>query len=314
GAPRVIVCFVLGILLVISCLIWEWCLGHSYLFASTVFCATPILPFSAIWNMDVVICQHVAFVSGMAMFVHFYFVALFFTIVSNLSATKAALRLVLFSTGIATNNFIGIPLVKPLRQPKIPVVIGCFVLPLAAGLMSKAINSDEQKEVMGFLVLSGASAGLTFLPLSIHARFKQPEDRVATDEALNFLSRGLSGAIGLAYCAALMNSRINKYIADILASQTLSAADALSLSTLSSGSTTSLQFVDQLSPEVARHVRIAFQGGLCWVFASLIPWGIAAAILVIFLSRIEDTDKGARSGTLESASIAPHTEKIQDLQ
>ncbi|KZT37965.1 MFS general substrate transporter [Sistotremastrum suecicum HHB10207 ss-3] len=314
SSPRVIVCFALGGSLVMSCLVWEWCL-HRYGPESkggsgTAFLrVVPMLPVPVFQNLDVLVCQYAAFVAGMVMFVCFYFVAIFFTIVSDKSATKAGVDLIFFSPGIGTGVFVAMTLMRKLRQPKIPIVIGSIILPLALGLISEAINSNKQGELNGFMVLAGVGVGLTFGPLSIHAQFKQPENRVAIVQALNLFFRNLGGTISLSLCAAVMNSRINRYLAELIASGALSPANAQSLSQLSSGSIASLQVIDELPPDVAFHVREAFRQGTRWAFMSLIPWAVVAFALVMFLSRIEDTDKKTKVDSPVPETNAP--EKIE---
>ena len=119
------------------------------------------------------------------MLVIFYFIAIFMVIVSGLSSVDAGVQLIYFAPGMGGGTMIAIHLVKWTRQPKVPIVVGSALIPIALGLIVMAVQNNNQGQVKGFMVMTGVGVGMTFGPLAIHARFSQPEERVAVVTALN---------------------------------------------------------------------------------------------------------------------------------
>lgn len=176
-----------------------------------------------------------------------------------------------------------------LFQPKIPIVIGSLLIPIALGLISRGMELSKQGQINGFMVMTGVGVGMTFGPLAIHARFSQPEERVAIVTALNLFFRSLGGTVGLAQCTTVMNAKVKAYFASLPPSAFADLSDgstALSVEGLAS-----LQSIDALPPSIQTLVRNAFRDGVRWSFISLIPWAGVTVFLVLFLSRIPDTDK-----------------------
>jgi hypothetical protein len=86
-------------------------------------------------------------------------------------------------------------------QPKYPIILGSLVIPVALGLISMGMEMNNQNLVNGqvsvtriskhifmqvfrFMVMTGIGIGLTAGSLAVHARFSQPEERVAVVSAL----------------------------------------------------------------------------------------------------------------------------------
>ena len=126
-----------------------------------------------------------------------------------------------------------------------------------------------------------------FGPLSIHARFSQPEDRVAIVVASNLFFRTAGGTIALAQLAAVLNARVRAGITSLIYSGVLSLQDVQAIGEKSS-SIDSLGGINNLPPDVRQYVKAAFSDGLKWAFISLIPWCGIATILVLFLSMIPE--------------------------
>lgn len=175
-----------------------------------------------------------------------------------------------------------------LFQPKFPIVVGSLLIPIALGLISRGMELNKQGQINGFMVMTGVGVGMTFGPLAIHARFSQPEERVAIVTALNLFFRSLGGTVGLAQCTTVMNAKVKAYFASLPPS---AFADLQSGTALSVEGIASLQSINALPPSIQTLVRNAFRDGVRWSFISLIPWAGVTVFLVLFLSRIPDTDK-----------------------
>jgi len=229
------------------------------------------------------------------MLVCFYFLSIFFIIVLNKSATSAGIQLIFFAPGMGVGTILSIQAIKFLRQPKIPIIIGTGIVPIALGLLAMSMDKDNEGMADGFLVMCGVGIGLTFGPLAIHARFSQPEDRVAVVVALNLFFRTFGGTVGLGQCSAVLNAKVRNYITDLFTSGALSPEEASQLASL--GGIESIQAIAALPPALAQHVRDAFRLGVRWAFISLVPWTGLALVLVLFLTNIRDTDRERRNAT-----------------
>ena len=86
-----------------------------------------------------------------------------------------------------------------------------------------------------------------------------------------------------------MNAKVRTYFASV--PQSVLVASGLtpeSLSSLGSGSLSSLDAINGLPPAAQELVRNAFRNGVRWSFVSLIPWCGLSCIAVLFLSNISD--------------------------
>lgn len=104
NATKVVVSFVVGGTLLIVFAAWEYFLERQAHFptarGSAFLKASPMLPPVIFKSVDICIVQYATFVSGMIMLVMFYFVAIYLTIVSGESATKAGAQLIYFAPGM----------------------------------------------------------------------------------------------------------------------------------------------------------------------------------------------------------------------
>jgi hypothetical protein len=99
---KVIVSFAVGGALFLLCVAWETFLqlrqdGKPNTRLWKIF---PMLPVEIYASLDVVACQAAAFAGGMVMLVMFYYLAIFYVIVSGKSATNAGVQLLWFAPGM----------------------------------------------------------------------------------------------------------------------------------------------------------------------------------------------------------------------
>lgn len=100
--------------------------------------------------------------------------------------------------------------------------------------------------------------------------------------------------MGLAQCSAVLYAKVRSFIVNALLTDTqITAEDAAQLIAL--GNFNSLNDISSLPPHLQIIVQNAFRDGARWAFISIIPWTAAAAILVLFLSKIPDPDLKERT-------------------
>lgn len=102
SSVKVIVSFAVGAFLFLLCLGWEVFVQHRQdtRTGGRLHRIFPMLPFEIFTSINVVGTQAVAFVSGMVMLVMFYYLSIFFTIVSGASLTHTGVQLLYFAPGI----------------------------------------------------------------------------------------------------------------------------------------------------------------------------------------------------------------------
>ncbi|KAI0699560.1 major facilitator superfamily domain-containing protein [Cytidiella melzeri] len=295
-SAKVIVCFIIGGLAICAFLLWEYHIErteHANMSSKIRLLYTdPMIPLDIFKSRDICIVMYATMISGLVMLVMFYFVAIFFIVVSDLSPTKSGAQLIYFAPGMGGGSLISINLIKWIRQPKYPTVAGALISTVALGLISFGINENNQSLVNGFMALAGVGTGLQVGPLAVQARFSQPAKMNAAVSGLLLFFRALGGTIGLAQCGAVLNGKVSSYIATVARSGGLSNADAQAVSLSSAAGLNSVNGIDNLPADVQQIVRDAFRQGTRYAFISLIPWCAVAFIAVLFMSRIPDGDRG----------------------
>lgn len=317
---RVIVCLVIGIIVFAACILWEVVLERKHqapiVAISALYNAQPMLPLELFRSYDICVLQYGCFVSGIVMFVMFYFVALFMAIVSGLPPDQAGIQLLYFAPGLGGGSLVSIRLIKRFRQPIYPIVAGLTTMTIGLGLIQMGMQKNVQGLVNGFMCMTGLGVGLTAGPNVVQARFLMP-DHVAVTNALLLFFRAFGGTVGLAQCFTVMNAKVNSYIVGQIRSGTLSASDLDVLEALyNSGGIGSIQSLDGLPPVVQQIIRDAFRNGVRWSFISLIPWAGLAVMLSLFLSKIPDpdaqkTDHEGEMKPLEQDETRKHADELE---
>ncbi|KIK96336.1 hypothetical protein PAXRUDRAFT_138657 [Paxillus rubicundulus Ve08.2h10] len=311
-SARVITSIILGAFSIIFCMAWEIILERKHLSpvcTAGIYQAQPMLPIEMFSSFDTCITHYGAFVSGIVLFVMFYFVTIFATIVTLLPATQAGTQLLYFAPGLALGTVIAIRMVAILRQPIYPIVLGFAIMTVSLGLTSMAIQKNNQGEVNGFLAMIAFGIALIASPSAVHARFMKPDHIAITNSMLLFF-RSLGGTVGLAQCFTIMNAKANSYINSQINYGAAAKSDLADLAALlDSGGLTSITTLDGLPPGLQSIIRDAFRDALYWCFISLLPWAALATILSMFLSNIPDTDSTGDS-TLQGDSDNEDTEAV----
>lgn len=104
NSAKVIACFVVGGIAIIFFLLWEYFLEREELSSrptsSRLRATDPMIPLELFRDRDICIVMYGTFFFGMIMLVMFYFVAIFFVIVTGLSPTKSGVQLIYFAPGM----------------------------------------------------------------------------------------------------------------------------------------------------------------------------------------------------------------------
>ncbi|EIW74064.1 MFS general substrate transporter [Coniophora puteana RWD-64-598 SS2] len=296
NTARVIVSLVVGVGLLSLFLFWEDRLRRIQLKSTsstpTVFLAFRMLPLEIFRTFDMCVVQYCCFVSGIVMFVMFYFVAIFAVIVTGLPAAQAGIQLLYFAPGMGGGSWLTIAIIKRTKEPKFSIIPGSVLLPVSLGLIQMAMKQKNQGMVNGFMAMAGVGVGMTAGSLAVQGRFIEP-DHIAIVSALMLFFRTLGGTVGLAQCFTVMDSKVKSYVFDQIQAGALSPSDLAALVSLYSsqgGGLSSLTSLDGLPSDVQTIIRDAYRYGVAWSFVSLIPWAGIAAPMSFFLTSIKKKD------------------------
>lgn len=249
----------------------------------------PMIPMNMFRSYDVIATSWATAASGMVMLGIFYFVAIFYVIVQGRDPVGSGVQLLYFAPGIGLGVIISIRMIKRIRQPRSAIILANVLLPVGIGLLSQAMYTGNQGQIIGFMVMTGAGVGMGFGPLSYQARFSQPEDRTAIVVATNLFFRTAGGVVGLAQLSAVMYSRVRTFIYDAVFSGRITPLQALQISqALSSVGGTEAGGILSLPDALRQVVTDAFRDGLRWAFISLLPWLGIAFVLCLFLPLVPD--------------------------
>ncbi|KAG8930724.1 hypothetical protein FRC01_002374, partial [Tulasnella sp. 417] len=228
----------------------------------------PAIPLDIFKSYDVCATNFAAMTGGMVLFSAFYFLAIYFSIVQGLSATKSGVQLLYFSPGLGIGVVIALRMIKMLKQPKYPAILGGLIIPVAVGLLTVAIDNNNQKQLNGFLLFTAIQ-------------------QVAAVVSMNLFFRTAGGTIGLAQLSAVLDTKVKSYItALVISSNSLTPQQKAQIANLFGGSLNSIQNILSLPDDTRTIVQDAFRHACRWSFISLLPWCVVSAVLCFFLSTI----------------------------
>lgn len=96
--------------------------------------------------------------------------AIYTTIVIGLLILEAGVQLFYFTPGLFLGFMVSIALIKSLKQPKYPIVLGGLIIPIAVRFISLAMQLENQILLNCMLGLTGRGCGLTVGSLITHLR------------------------------------------------------------------------------------------------------------------------------------------------
>jgi len=225
--------------------------------------------------------QLASFAIGMVTLVEFYFISIFYVLVNQLTGASAGAQLTYFAPGLGVGSLIS--MIRPMQHPKYPIVAGLAIITIALGLISRALEDGRTLLVSLPMVLAGVGIGLAVRPLYTFTRSLHPStSQSSLVLAIAHFCSTLGGTVGIAQCSIILNATVRSYLADLFAQGVVSSDEIDSLVYLSS---TSLEAINNLPPDLAVHVRNAFRYGTHWAFVGLIPYACIACILAFFIPR-----------------------------
>ena len=183
----------------------------------------PVVDLRALSNRNFLIGCILSFITGMGMFAPIYLTPLFLGYVRGFSAWQTGLAI--FSTGAA--SLIGVPLYIALARRldlRWLMMAGLTFFGLAMWQFSFITHWWGGDELLLPQVLRGLPQVFAVAPAVTLGLGSLPPDRLNHASGLFNMMRNLGGAVGIAICGAILNSRTNSHFLDI--ASTLTPANA----------------------------------------------------------------------------------------
>ncbi|KAI1826115.1 major facilitator superfamily domain-containing protein [Xylaria intraflava] len=263
NSPHVIATLIVGFILSVVFVLWQW-KGAKY----------PLIPLH-VFKSKIVngACLTMA-INGWNFVVQVYYIPTFYQLAYGYSATRAGallLPITLLQTASSTLSGLIVHWVGRYREC---VLFGWLAWAIGLGLMSTLDENSGLGKQVGYSLLIGVGVGNTLQPalIAVQAGVERRDMAVVTSFR-NFV-RNLGATLGLAVCGTLLNNIVANSLS------TLSLGDAAVQSLLSSPQT----YLSSLPPDQAEHVRTVLVPAYREAFRVIFLVGASLAALAFVLA------------------------------
>ncbi|KZL78850.1 major facilitator superfamily transporter, partial [Colletotrichum incanum] len=164
-SPAVLVTLILGVLISVSFVIWEYHMSPGNSLARRFPWQKAMIPWELVRNRDIGLLFYTSFATGMAMYSVLYFCNIYFTMVKLWSADQAGVQLLYFTPGLGVGVFISAFMCNSWpRKTFPPIFIGSILEMTGIGLLAWAIYTEHNPTVYGMMALTGVGTGLRVMP------------------------------------------------------------------------------------------------------------------------------------------------------
>jgi MFS transporter, DHA2 family, multidrug resistance protein len=192
--------------------------GIAFVVRSMTF-ANPVVDFRAFGNRNFAVGCFLSFVSGIGIFSTIYMTPLFLGYVRGFSAWQTGLAI--FSTGAA--SLVGVPVYVTLSKridTRWLMMFGLASFGLAMWLFSFITHDWGGDQLLVPQLLRGFPQVFVVAPAVTLGLGSLPMARLKYASGLFNMMRNLGGAVGIAVCGAILNSRTNAHFTDIASTLT----------------------------------------------------------------------------------------------
>jgi DHA2 family multidrug resistance protein len=192
--------------------------GIAFVIRSLTF-ANPVVDFRAFGNRNFAVGCFLSFVTGIGIFSTIYMTPLFLGYVRGFSAWQTGVAI--FSTGVA--SIIGVPVYVTLAKKmdtRWLMMFGLASFGLAMWLFSFITHDWGADQLLLPQILRGFPQVFCVAPSVTLGLGSLPMARLKYASGLFNMMRNLGGAVGIAVCGAILNSRTNAHFTDIASTLT----------------------------------------------------------------------------------------------
>ncbi|KAK9768938.1 hypothetical protein K7432_000064 [Basidiobolus ranarum] len=214
------------------------------------------------------------FMVGASVFGAQYYLPIYFQVVKGYTATGAGLQLLPFMLGVTSTSILSGAVSASRGWYRVFAVPGAVILTVGLGLSSTLNENTSRALLIIYLVLIGVGFGCEIQTLLLAAQASVEVKDIASTTSLVTFLRTIGGVFGVAIQGAVLTNFLGENIKKVLPS-TSSETAALSVTA-----------IQQLDPEIRKGVIGAYVNALNKSFLSVIPFGILAVIVLLFLRKI----------------------------
>ncbi|KAA8575712.1 hypothetical protein EYC84_004825 [Monilinia fructicola] len=206
---KVIVPLVLGSLLLILFLVWEYLMMPGLALAVRYPYCRAMIPFTLILSRNAGLLMYINFITGMAMYAVFYFVDLYFALVLQFSSSEGGKNLLYYIPGLGGGVYLAIFACNVFpRQTWYPLFLGTVIEPLGITILAAALSWSHLPTIYGMLALTGIGTGIRLMPGTLHAIAHHPT-QIAPLISMMSLASSLGGTLALTIMLNIFNNHLS---------------------------------------------------------------------------------------------------------
>lgn len=276
-SAAVICCFVLGGLLLISFIVW------NFRFSPNPIILKELVTIPQIFTVFITSSFNFAFFMALITYL-----AIYFQVVFNASAWQSGIDMLPMVISVTIASILNGIFMRFTRYIKITFTLSNVLGPIGCGILLLLTTSSPAKDRIGLLIPVGVSIGLQFQSAMMSAQLKAPSEvqgsLILTTISLNF-GKSMGGAIGLTLAQLIFNSTGANYLEKAIESvdTTSESSPYYALSQTPAKSVISNPDIINLLPEAAKELVIdQFMKAIRNVFYFSIALSAVALISGVF--------------------------------
>lgn len=206
GSYEVLVPLILGALIAVTWLGYEYLMAPDRLFGKRFASQNPMIPWRFIKNRNVGLLFYINFATGMAIYSVLYYVDLYFTLILGYSSSKAGVQLLYYTPGIGCGVYLAVLFCNAWpRNTFLPLFLGSTLEAVGIGLLAWSLWTGHVASIYGMVAFSGVGTGLRFMPGTLHAVGFFP-DSIASIVSLMGIAMPFGGAVALTIMSTVYNN------------------------------------------------------------------------------------------------------------
>ncbi|KAK3293051.1 major facilitator superfamily domain-containing protein [Chaetomium fimeti] len=206
-SPAVLVTLVVGAVLTVAWLVYEWAMVPGRMMARVFPMQTAMMPWQLLMQKDVGLLVGVNFANGAAMFAIMYYMDLYFTLVLGHDASEAGIALLYFLPGLGAGVYSTMFFINVWPRQTVPVLLlGGISSAVGITVVAWACYTDYVNLIYGMMALTGFGVGLTTNPGTLHALAYFP-GMTAPISCLASFAHPFGGTITLTIMSTVFNNR-----------------------------------------------------------------------------------------------------------
>lgn len=262
--------------------------------------AEPVMPMALFRDRNFVLTTVAGLCMGIAMFGAIGYMPTYLQMVLGVDATQAGLLMIpMMGTMLVTSVTVG-ALVSKLGRYKAFMVAGSLLI--AAGLfcLSRLATDTATYLICLALAVVGLGLGMSMQLLTLVVQNSFPVSMVGTATAGANFFRQVGATVGSALVGGLFTARLKDLLADRLAPVLAAARQQGQAPSLGSTNSLTPSVVQSLSDPVREVIIGAYNDALIPIFLWIMPLGIAAALVLLFVVEKDLATTVAASGTTKA--------------